>query len=36
MVMYFHAHARRKLAPDRVVDGVPLSPRELDCLGWAA
>ncbi len=36
MAMYFHAHARRKLAPDRVVDGVALSPRELECLEWAA
>jgi LuxR family transcriptional activator of conjugal transfer of Ti plasmids len=36
MAMYFHAHARRKLAPDRVVDGVSLSPREFECLGWAA
>lgn len=36
MAMYFHAHARRKLTPDRVVDGVTLSPRELQCLEWAA
>ena len=36
MAMYFHAHARRKLAPDRVVDGVPLSPREFECLEWTA
>jgi LuxR family transcriptional regulator, activator of conjugal transfer of Ti plasmids len=36
MAMYFHAHARRKLAPDRVVEGVPLSPREFECLEWAA
>jgi LuxR family transcriptional regulator, activator of conjugal transfer of Ti plasmids len=36
MAMYFHAHARRKLVPDRVVDGVALSPRELECLEWAA
>ena len=34
--MYFHAHARRKVAPDRVVDGVALSPREFECLDWAA
>ena len=36
MAMYFHAHARRKLAPERSVDGVLLSPRELECLEWAA
>ena len=36
MAMYFHAHARRKLAPERVVDGVALSPREYECLEWAA
>jgi LuxR family transcriptional activator of conjugal transfer of Ti plasmids len=36
MAMYFHAHARRKLANDRVVDGVPLSPREFECLEWTA
>lgn len=36
MAMYFHAHARRKLAPQGIVDGVSLSPRELECLEWAA
>lgn len=36
MAVYFHAHACRKLIPDRVVDGVALSPRELECLEWAA
>lgn len=36
MALYFHAHARRKLAPDRVVDGIALSPREYQCLEWAA
>ena len=36
MAIYFHAHARRKLAPDRVVDGITLSPREYECLEWAA
>jgi DNA-binding CsgD family transcriptional regulator len=36
MAMYFHAHARRKLGGDRVVDGVLLSPREFECLEWAA
>ncbi len=36
MAMYFHAQARRRLTPNRVVDGVALSPRELECLEWAA
>lgn len=36
MAMYFHSHVRRKLAPDRVVDGIALSPREYECLEWAA
>jgi LuxR family transcriptional regulator, activator of conjugal transfer of Ti plasmids len=36
MATYFHAHVRRKLIPDRIVDGVALSPRELECLEWAA
>jgi LuxR family transcriptional activator of conjugal transfer of Ti plasmids len=36
MAMYFHAHARRRLSVDRVIDGVALSPRELECLEWAA
>lgn len=36
MAMYFHAHARRKFAPQGIVDGVSLSPRELECLEWAA
>lgn len=36
MAMYFHAHAQRRLTPNRVVDGVALSPRELECLEWAA
>jgi DNA-binding CsgD family transcriptional regulator len=36
MALYFHAHARRKLVTDRMVDGVSLSPRELECLEWAA
>lgn len=36
MAMYFHAHARRKLVPDRAVEGVSLSPREFECLEWAA
>jgi LuxR family transcriptional regulator, activator of conjugal transfer of Ti plasmids len=36
MSMYFHAHARRKLAPKRLVGGALLSPREFECLEWAA
>jgi DNA-binding CsgD family transcriptional regulator len=36
MALYFHAHVRRKLVPDRLVNGVALSPRELECLEWAA
>lgn len=36
IAMYFHAHARRWLAPDRIVDGVRLSPREIECIRWAA
>jgi LuxR family transcriptional regulator, activator of conjugal transfer of Ti plasmids len=35
MGMYFHAHARRRLVPERIIDGVSLSPRELQCLEWA-
>jgi DNA-binding CsgD family transcriptional regulator len=36
MAMYFHAHAWRRLACDRVIGGVSLSPREFECLKWAA
>ncbi len=36
MAMYFHAHARRKFAADQLVNGVALSPREMECLRWAA
>jgi DNA-binding CsgD family transcriptional regulator len=36
MAMYFHAHARRKFVADHLVNGVALSPRELECLRWAA
>jgi DNA-binding CsgD family transcriptional regulator len=36
MAMYFHSHARRKLTPERVIDGVRLSPREFECLEWTA
>jgi hypothetical protein len=36
MALNFHAHARRKIITDRHVDGVQLSPRELECLEWAS
>lgn len=36
MAMYFHAHARRKLIADDVINGIALSPREIECLKWAA
>lgn len=36
IAMYFHAHVRRRISPDRVIDGVLLSPREYECLEWAA
>src|SRR5579859_470543 len=36
MAMYFHAHARRKLVTNRMIDGISLSPREIECLRWAA
>ncbi len=32
----FHRAARRTLIADRIVDGVALSPREYECLGWVA
>jgi hypothetical protein len=34
--MLFHAHAFRAFRGDRVVAGVTLSPRQLECLEWAA
>jgi DNA-binding CsgD family transcriptional regulator len=36
LAIYFHAHVRRKLIPDRLVDGVALTPREFECLDWSA
>ncbi|MBW5440498.1 LuxR family transcriptional regulator [Bradyrhizobium canariense] len=36
MATYFHAHVRRKLADERKVDGIRLSPREFECLEWAS
>lgn len=36
MAMYFHVHVRRKIAAERMIDGAVLSPREFECLSWAA
>ncbi|OAF20207.1 transcriptional regulator [Bradyrhizobium neotropicale] len=36
MARCFHWQVRRKLLQEVTIDGIPLSPRELDCLGWAA
>lgn len=36
LAMLFHAKARRVLRGDRVVAGVALSARQLECLEWAA
>ncbi|UPJ47894.1 autoinducer binding domain-containing protein [Bradyrhizobium sp. 200] len=36
MAMYFHAHVRRKLTTGRRIDGIVLSPRELECLEWSS
>ncbi|MDZ5698671.1 LuxR family transcriptional regulator [Chelativorans sp. M5D2P16] len=36
MAMCFHISVRRKLSGDRTVDGVTLTPREYECLQWAA
>ncbi|MCS3778146.1 DNA-binding CsgD family transcriptional regulator [Bradyrhizobium centrosematis] len=33
---FFHAHARRFWTADRMVGGVVLSPRELECLEWSS
>lgn len=32
----FHMFVRRKLSGDRMIDGVSLTPREYECLQWAA
>ncbi|MCK5750466.1 MAG: helix-turn-helix transcriptional regulator, partial [Oricola sp.] len=32
----FHIHVHRKLSDNRAVDGVVLTPREYECLQWAA
>lgn len=36
MAMYFHAHVRRKLTDEHRIGEIPLSPREFECLEWAA
>lgn len=36
MAIYFHAHARRKIASACAIDGITLSPREAQCLQWAS
>ncbi len=36
MAMYFHAHVRRALKSEPALGGVRLSPREFECLEWAA
>lgn len=36
MALYFHAHVRRKLSDNRKIGNGLLSPRERECLEWAA
>jgi LuxR family transcriptional activator of conjugal transfer of Ti plasmids len=36
MALYFHAHAQRRMGSDRPIQGTSLSPREAECLEWAA
>src|SRR5882672_12215285 len=36
MAMYFHAHAQRRIGSNRPVADASLSPREAECLEWAA
>lgn len=36
MALYFHAHAQRKIRNNRFDAGATLSPREAECLEWAA
>ncbi|MBI2741039.1 MAG: LuxR family transcriptional regulator [Rhodospirillales bacterium] len=36
MAGLYHAHIRRTFFASRIVDGVSLSPREFECLSWAA
>jgi len=36
LAVLFHSHARSRLAPSRCISGIQLSPREYECLEWAA
>ena len=36
MAIYFHAHVRRKLSDENRIGEILLSPREFECLKWAA
>ncbi|CDX12646.1 Autoinducer-binding domain-containing protein [Mesorhizobium plurifarium] len=36
IAIFFHIHARRRMTSERMVDGVALSNREIQCLEWAA
>jgi len=36
MALFFHRRACSTLDPDRRIDGVMLSPRQFECLEWAA
>jgi DNA-binding CsgD family transcriptional regulator len=36
LAILFHSRARLALAPERLVSGILLSPREYECLEWAA
>ncbi len=36
IAMYFHAHVRRTTMTTTLIDGSALSPREIECLKWAA
>lgn len=36
LAIMFHSRARLALAPERSISGILLSPREYECLNWAA
>jgi LuxR family transcriptional activator of conjugal transfer of Ti plasmids len=36
MAMYFHAHAQQRIGSNQLIAGASLSPREAECLEWAA
>jgi DNA-binding CsgD family transcriptional regulator len=36
MALFFHRQACSALDPDRRIDGIKLSPRQFECLEWAA